>query len=559
MVSIGGFSTLLFVIGVVSMVACSLHIVFHVAMTKTNTLADLTAEAAKARGMFFVEISPLTVEKFAFILSIVSLLIAAVFALLDMVGMIVLRSRMWKYFASNRSKGVFGWQSSEISKVDFCQDWHSNAYSYEIASRQPPVAWWRRWVLVEELVYGVQRNMGFIRLSAALLLALLWSPIIVQLVIVGYAGQCRLVVRHSVAGQANIAAFSACDLLRKALVVIIFIWGCWTLMAVLLLFVNTNSGNLKTGHNLWPHQFAAIPMPLDVDDAINNIASTSCGQMQQNTVPTGKQPLNTGGPPLQTLAHLHPNQGYHYPYQQAHHPFASTANTTGQKEPSNTHYRASWSHTDGGESIVSDMSKLEAQSMLHPQGKHHLAMQQSQQNMLQQFYHPQSHPHHSLNQFQPPSRILEEQFDGSDMQSQLINNLALSYSSAQRRARSAFYKAAYAASISGMADPLVNTTASSAVYTTAIAAGNIDRVSTYKSDTTGEKRISRDSALRQYQMQQYRNQSGIGSERAGARSLARLSYENCDGDLVIAGFSGGGSNGGLSMGNDSKTKRNTIG
>ncbi|KAJ1800149.1 hypothetical protein LPJ59_001307 [Coemansia sp. RSA 2399] len=554
----------------------------------------------------------LAVERYSFAMSVTTLAATAVFGVLDLGGMVVLRSSKWRmsFFlrgGEGKGGGIYdrsgGWHAA--SSLDLPSklmggDWlyHADGNVYGTGSR--PLASWRRWAFLEELIFGFRRNMGFIRLSIALLLALLWSPAIVQVAIVGYAGQCHMAVSgdgpSAVAGGggggARVAALDVCDLLRKALITSVFIWAAWSLMALLLLFVNTTStGVVRASKHLMPYH---IPIgggggggggghrPLSVgglvpgtaggagNDASVN-ASISGGYPGTGALFSSKRNSNTGNM-VYAGGQMPYNQGLFHPYQQIHHPYASAApSTMGPKDFSTAQYRASWSHTDGGESVISsDVSRLETQNIFHSQNNKHMLLQSQPSTVHHQLYH--LHPFHSLNQFQPPSRISEEQqaAEGNgDLYANLPSSLALAYSSAQRKARAAFYKTKYSTSISGgMADPLVNTAGSSVVHAAAASS------TTHGVDGgAGDKMLSRDGAQRHYKLQHRHHGGGpllpagvlpAGAEKGGAaaRSLARLSYESCDGALAIAASLGGGTNGGgggWRSSCDSKTKRNTIG
>ncbi|KAJ2857897.1 hypothetical protein GGI22_003411 [Coemansia erecta] len=585
--------------GVVSAVACCLHIAIHASIRRSSGESAFATTASAEM---------LAVERYSFAMSVTTLAATAVFGMLDLGGMVVLRGNMWSrsFFLrgrENKGGGIYGrsggWHaasSPDLPSKLMGDDWlyHSGGNVYGTGRR--PLALWRWWAFIEELVFGFRRNMGFIRLSIALLLALLWSPAIVQVAIVGYTGQCHMAVSND--GPSVVAggvALGVCDLLRKALITSVFIWAAWSLMALSLLLVNTTSTGVgRARKDLMPYH---IPgggggdgghRPLSVGGLVPGTAggpgngtsvnaSVSGGYPGTGALFSSKRDSNAGNM-VHAGGQMPYNQGLFHPYQQIYHPYASAApSTMGPKDFSTAQYRASWAHTDGGESVISsDMSRLEAQSIFHSQNnKHMLLPQQTQPNAVHQLHH--LHPFHSLNQFQPPSRISEEQQapeGNGDLYASLPSSLALAYSSAQRKARAAFYKTKYSTSISGgMADPLVNTAGSSAVHTAAASS------TTHGIDGgAGEKILSRDGgggggAQRLYTLQ-HRHYGGgpplpAGAEkRDAARSLARLSYESCDGALAIAARLGGGdgSGGGTNGGgggwrnrDDSKTKRNTIG
>ncbi|KAJ2692359.1 hypothetical protein GGH99_001782 [Coemansia sp. RSA 1285] len=491
---------------------------------------------------------------------------------------------------------------------DDWRDYHPNdttVYRYGVASQHHhrPLVWWRRWASIEGLVFGIRRNMGFIRLSAALLLSLIWSPAIVQIAIVGYTGQCHIAVsskngsaassRNGDSGggrgggggdnaggtAADVVALDACDLVRKALVTSIFAWVSSSLMAVLLVLVNTTGSMGLQAKDLMPYHIVPtdptplagggviVPNGLETANVANGVNSGGASGLfggagiYQRTSGLFSSKLNSNsGTGLQMTGHMPFNQGLFHPHYLIHHPHGSTAaSTTGPKDPNIAQYRASWSHTDG-ESIVSELSRLEGQGIT----KAHIGQHQ-QPNTLHQSYHMKSqsqlHPLHGINQFHPPSRISEEeqhQMDGRsvvDQHSNLSRNLAFAYGSTQRRARAAFYKTRYSTSILGMADPLAHMGGGSEAKMLRDGAGGAQR--------------------QHYQMQQYLNHGrpplpGIVASRSGgvvARSLARPSYESCDGVLATASLGGAdsfgidtGSGGGGNDGDgDSKIKRNTIG
>ncbi|KAJ2609547.1 hypothetical protein EV177_004416, partial [Coemansia sp. RSA 1804] len=464
---------------------------------------------------------------------------------------------------------------------DDWRDYHPNdttVYRYGVASQHHhrPLVWWRRWAFIEGLIFGIRRNMGFLRLSAALLLSLIWSPAIVQIAIVGYTGQCHIAVSskngsaassrsgdsgggrgggggggdNAGGAAADVVALDACDLVRKALVTSIFAWASSSLMALLLVLVNTTGSMGLQAKNLMPYHIVPtdstplagggviVPNGLEIANVANGVNSGGASGLfggagiYQRTSGLFSSKINSNsGTGLQMTGHMPFNQGLFHPHYLIHHPHGSTAaSTTGPKDPNIAQYRASWSHTDG-ESIVSELSRLEGQGIT----KAHIG-QQHQPNTLHQAYHIKSqsqlHPLYGINQFHPPSRISEEeqhQMDGRsvvDQHSNLSRNLAFAYGSTQRRARAAFYKTRYSTSILGMADPLAHMGGGSEVRMSRDGAGSTQR--------------------RHYQKQQYLHHGrpplpGIVVSRSGgvvARSLARLSYESCDGVLAAASLGG---------------------
>ncbi|KAJ2547126.1 hypothetical protein EV175_005344 [Coemansia sp. RSA 1933] len=538
MISISIFSSLLFSMDVVAAAACCAHMAIHAAIVRKDTISDLD----DARTITVV-------ERYVFWMSVATLAATVVFGVLDLGGAAVLRSSMWR-----RSFGQGKWQQQEESSPDLVgakmlghADWlyhtdgiYDGGGCYRAAVQKQP-AWWQ--VVFKELAYAVQRNSGFIRLATALLLMLLWSPAIVQVAIVGYTGQCRMA-----ASDKDLDV--VCDLLRKALVAGVIVWASWSAIAVLLLFVNTTSAaSVRATKHLLPYH---IPVCGHPPMSVPGVAGGARTAGHANAPASGMYRTNgallasrrsSNIRSLVQMGQVPYNQGLFHPYQQIHHhPYASAAaSTTGPREPGNAQYRASWSHTDGGESVISsDPGKPEPHhSIFHSQTKAHV------------LHH--MHQLHSLNQFQPPSRISEEQPEtNGDLYAALPGSLAMAYSSAQRRARAAFYKTKYSTSISGgLPDPLVNTPASSSAEKSSLpreaAGGGSAQQRHYRHHGSGPPPLPA---------------GGVLARVGVARSLARLSYESCD----IDGLGGGDPNGGGGIGgggwrsdSDSRTKRNTIG
>ncbi|KAJ2879458.1 hypothetical protein IWW38_006114, partial [Coemansia aciculifera] len=283
-------------------------------------------------------------------------------------------------------------------------------YEYDLGASDMTIAWWQQWVFLEELVFAIQRNLALIRLAAAMLLAMLWAPTVVQLVVVSMAGRC-----HTVAKNATMAdddeVLEACDLMRKGTIGAIATWACWTALAALLVSFNTNPC-------CTPLQLASLPFVRA--PPMSDVGCDPTGCRTSISLPLGqKQGFAAKGgmmPPMQhgfgQMAHPHHHQqqqqqfgGYQAyqhskppPQQQQHGPISGGV---GQKKPPSSSYRSSWSYMDK-RSIMTDSCKGDNQSNKTTNPHLH------SQNMVHQFYHLQNQQFQSLHQIQQASRMSEE-------------------------------------------------------------------------------------------------------------------------------------------------------
>ncbi|KAJ2813414.1 hypothetical protein H4S07_000709 [Coemansia furcata] len=346
-ITIGGYSTLLFGVGLVALIACSLQIVVY-----ARAAQELQQLGTSQRWVTGSTISPLAVVQLALVASSVTLVVTSLFAGLDLVGMIVLRSRMWRHFSARNARRMAAsglwWAPAE-----------------EWADDEGDGPWWQRWVVLEELVFAVRRNVGLIRLAAAMLLAMLWAPTVVQLVVVSMAGRCH-------AGGADGDAAEACDLMRKGTIGAIATWACWTVLAALLVLLNTGGARPQL-----PLPFMQPP-PETCDPA---------GYRTSVSLPLGHKPQHKGSMPT---------QGPQYGYQAYH------RRPGPKKLPAASSYRSSWSYADKGS--VTDSGKGDSQSIAQAGGRP--GVMYPPQSMAQ-LYHLQNQQFQSLHQIQA-SRMSEE-------------------------------------------------------------------------------------------------------------------------------------------------------
>ncbi|KAJ2882770.1 hypothetical protein H4R27_003221 [Coemansia aciculifera] len=430
--SIGGYSTLLFGVGLVALVASCLQIVVYTkAAHELRQLASI--QGSTVSWVYGVSISPVVVVHMAIVVSSMTLVVTAVFTGLDLAGMIVLRSRMWRHFSTCNTKrymasacGQAWWPP--LASNSAVGQWPADdkAYEYEMTAADMDIAWWQRWVFLEELVFAVQRNLAFIRLAAAMLLAMLWAPTVVQLVIVSMAGRC-----HTVASAvADEEAIEACDLMRKGTIGAIATWACWTVLAALLVSFNTNPCNSRPQLSSLP--FVRVPMPnvgCDPSGCRTSI-SLPLGQKQQQQQQRymGKGSMLPAQQALGQAAQHHqfqqqqPQQlGGYQAYQ--HKPHGPAPGGLGQKKLPSSSYRSSWSYMDKG-SIMSDSCKGDNQSINQQQPPSKPSILLHPQNMVHQFYHLQNQQFQSLHQIQQASRMSEERLHIRHHQ-QLANHKAV--------------------------------------------------------------------------------------------------------------------------------------
>ncbi|KAJ2743129.1 hypothetical protein GGI20_003980 [Coemansia sp. BCRC 34301] len=399
-ISVGGHSTLLFGVGLVALVASCLQIVAYTkAAQELGKLAS--SKGGRLDWVYGSSISPVVVVNLSIVVSSMTLVITSTFTGLDLVGMIVLRSRMWRHFSTRNAKRYMASACSPawwppLAPNASSGQWPADGKGYEY---DMTIAWWQRWVFLEELVFAIQRNLAFIRLAAAMLLAMLWAPTVVQLVIVSMAGRCHTVAKSTIADE---EALEACDLMRKGTIGAIATWACWTVLAALLVSFNTNPC-------FSPPQLSSLPF---VRFSVPDVGCDPSGYRTSISLPLGQKQqqhpyMVKGGvmPPVQQvlgqMAQQPPQFGGYQAYQhKKQQPHGPTSGGVGQKKLPSSSYRSSWSYMDKG-SITTDSCKGDSQSNkanppLHPQ------------NMVHQFYHLQNQQFQSLHQIQQASRMSEE-------------------------------------------------------------------------------------------------------------------------------------------------------
>ncbi|KAJ1854434.1 hypothetical protein GGH12_004253 [Coemansia sp. RSA 1822] len=524
--NIGGCSTLLFSIGLVTLVACCLQLILFAKVLREYTLSDSSAEHVVPQAI----VTPRTVARMSIAVGSISLLATAVFAFLDLAGMIVLRSRMWRQIADMHG---LGWRSpmAKAANLDCARGLPTGKpCRYKMMTRHP-VSWWQRWAFVEELVFSVQRNIAIIRLAISATMAVAWSAVVVQMAVASLTGSCRLVVKGSRLVDSPTRTLQLCDLLRKGIIATMVVWAGWTLLAVLLIFLNTRSNSSRP--QLVNYDMSGIPLNI-IDygpPVMRQPPGAASGHSKQATgPPSGSGPL-----------HYYYNPGpYMPPQKQAQ--FQRHGSVLGQqKRMANKPVRSSWSQLDE-DSILSDPMRTDSQSVLQSQSKAHLFM--PSQTMLQQFYHMQNQQLQSVHPYMPPTRISEEHA--------ARQHSAASAKPARKRVHSVLHKSE-TSSVSTIPEPLVP------------EMGGVGD-SRYHTSYTGEvnERIGQREQMRSREEQGVQRRAtarvsnqghGAGSRGPGAtcafgtsdssRSLASLRY-----DIAAADVSQSGS---------SNSKRNTIG
>ncbi|KAJ1997269.1 hypothetical protein H4R26_005892, partial [Coemansia thaxteri] len=319
---------------------------------------------------------------------------------------------MWIHFSSHNTRRYMASAYGQVSwppltsKAASCQ-WpaEGKAYEYEIPEPSMSIAWWQQWVFLEDLVFSFQRNLALIRLSASMLLAVLWAPIVVQLAVVSLTSRC-----HSAPGEVA----QACDLMRKGTIGAVATWASWTLLATLLVVFNTNPRCSRPQLSALP--FMRVPMPSTGCGPVDCHASLSLplGHKQQQqqryslSLPTKGSAVAPQSGPNQTAQHhsQHQNQpsGYSAFQHKPQHP-GLVPGGAGQRKPQSQSYRSSWSYMDKS-SIMSELGKGDSQGMGQSGGKGNALLHS--QNMVHQFYHLQNQQFQSLHQIQQASRISEE-------------------------------------------------------------------------------------------------------------------------------------------------------
>ncbi|KAJ2729961.1 hypothetical protein IW152_005435 [Coemansia sp. BCRC 34962] len=303
---------------------------------------------------------------------------------------------MWRHFSARHTKrfmasacGPAWWPPLAPGSGQ----WPTDDKEYEGASDMT-IAWWQRWVFLEDLVFAIQRNLAFIRMAAAMLLALLWAPTVVQLVVVSMAGRCHTVAKSTVADE---GALEACDLMRKGTIGAIAAWACWTVLAALLVSFNTSPCGSRPP-SLLP--FMRVPMPDVACGPVGCRTSVSLplGQKQQQQRPQmgkgGVPPTHGGQPHLFQQPQFGGYQAYQHKQQ---------SGGLGQKKLPSSSYRSSWSYME--KSSVADSCKGDAQSI----GQAGKPGTLHAQNMVHQLYHLQNQQFQSLHQIQQAPRMSEEQ------------------------------------------------------------------------------------------------------------------------------------------------------
>ncbi|KAJ1891015.1 hypothetical protein LPJ66_007162 [Kickxella alabastrina] len=345
----------------------------------TREVGLATLGDAQQQSAAIVLINPPVLVWFTLAACVLSLSFGLLFAMLDLVGMIVLRSRMWQHI-TNINNGLGGlrpgdnkgnmWDSYENSgsgRGDWWSVQSGKACTYGMGPGSESIAWWQKWMFLEELVYGVQRNMAFIRLGITTFLALVWSSTIIQLVVIGVGGKCH-------GGEAGDLPTEdtkrVCALLRQGMAGSIVTCACWLLFAMMLTFLNT-SPHSSTPRLPLDHQFDSIPM-----DALN--------QGQGPAIPAALSSGSKHGPSLATISTTSASGAPHQPMQMQ--PLANQPSSTASqyRKPGKGQFRSSWSRLDKDQG-AQDRGNLMLQSQ-----------------MIHQLYHLQS------QQLQAQARLSEE-------------------------------------------------------------------------------------------------------------------------------------------------------
>ncbi|KAJ2852402.1 hypothetical protein IWW36_000289 [Coemansia brasiliensis] len=278
-----------------------------------------------------------------------------------------------------------------------------------------PVSWWQRWAFLEELVFAIQQNIGFIRLGVSMVVAAAWTSVVMQLAIVCLTGKCRLVVKGSQLVENPENILQLCGLLRKGLVATMAVWTCWMLLTMLLIFINTQSESSRPQMLNYDHM--GIPMnildygpqpvmrhPTAISSG-NNIKQPTPSATNAAPVPTSAAAAVNNQQPScsSTYPHYCYNPGSHMasqPKQQQYQRHGSSAIGPTKRMPIK-HMRSSWSQLDE-DSIVSESMRSDSQSILQSQQSKAQLFLQSQ-NMLQQFYQMQSQQFQGIHSFMPPA------------------------------------------------------------------------------------------------------------------------------------------------------------
>ncbi|KAJ2617703.1 hypothetical protein H4S08_000211 [Coemansia sp. RSA 1365] len=451
-------------------------------------------------------------------MGIISLLATSIFAFLDLAGMIVLRSRMWRQIAE-----VHGleWPSplAPKSAVTGCivEGLARKGFRGKVDQHRPTVPWWRRWVCVEELFFSIRRNMAFIRLTVTVTLALAWAPVVLQLAIASLTGRCRLTF-----GGNSENILQVCDMMRKGTVAAVVEWICWTLLAIFLVVLNTHANNDSLEPQLY-YDFPGIPLD-DVNYNLPpqqpNVLSASGRQTQvPMQLSTGQLQYYYGHypPSLQRPAGMQSQQPPPQVYQQND---QISAGMTNQKRVGRQ-MRSSWSNIDE-DSVVSDTGRNDNQSMFHSQSKTQL--------LLQQFYHLQNQQLQGMHPFYPSTRITDEQHQPQPSLQQVASKShkkpVPGSTPARRRVQSVLHKDTY---------PLATTTAHETT-----AAGYYRRLSCSSSGTEDQTAMGELPQQRQ----------------ALARTLCQVPEDK---STAVQEVAAGGQSNSDNTADNHFSKRNTIG
>ncbi|KAJ1941200.1 hypothetical protein EC988_006826, partial [Linderina pennispora] len=330
----------------------------------------------------------------------VSLLPTLVFFVCDLSGLFLLGSRLHRYafegVATHRNKQhSFDMHRHSVWSI------RDNHHDLNKSRRRHRLAWWRRWMAVEELVLWMQRNIACLRMCIAVALALIWSPLVIQVSAVGMTGRCRAVFSDRVEDMEN--TIRGCDLLRIGTIGIFVTWTSWTCLAVMLVLLNTHSTHMYFGYP--PYLPSGMPM------VANTMLPIGAGYFMGMRPPAFSMQTAPQYPPFQ-----HPPTGasYHHPTMAPGHQQSTGSSSTSsapRKLPisASTHLRSSWSQLD--DESGSEMARSDIQSfMQHSRAAY-------QQQSLFQFYHHQNQQF--SHQFQPAaSRPSVDQMSGAGKKQQ---------------------------------------------------------------------------------------------------------------------------------------------
>ncbi|KAJ2712810.1 hypothetical protein H4R19_002564 [Coemansia spiralis] len=403
---IGGFCTLLFAVGLVALVASCLEVIAFAKVAQATDGSGLDAQTSP--------VNALAVARAALAVGTMSLLATAVFTFLDLAGMIVLRSRLWRQVADVHG---MDWWSPPPTKPARPGDVHwqqGKAHRYKASLRHRTGSWWRRYMRLEYLAAAIRRRMAFVRLVAAVVLSLASSSIVVQLAVVSLTGRCQPVRDGARLVAASGAAQQTCHLVHKGTIAAVAVWACWTLLATILVFLNTHAAYVRP--RPLDGGFSGIPLNIfGCDPPVRQPAAAPAS--------SGKPPVAAMGQPAACLpaqSHYCTGSGHHppppAPKQPAHQRFsvAMGAASAGQKRMAGKHFRSSWSHIDE-DSIISEPGRSDSQSLFQPQSKTHLFLHS--QTMLQQFYNLQNQQLQGMQPYIPqppmqPPHVSKDQMPG---------------------------------------------------------------------------------------------------------------------------------------------------